>query len=340
VRVTNTRHVDGIGGVVRTATRLCVPPHDESSAPVFPSREGGDSLTSRLFTEPSVQGTLEFARIAWLALGRVRAGAHRAVYDPRRWSHGSQTHMVLQVSGSSVLEHSGHSLALESGHFALVEADCTYAIMSRMVTERVVIVIGRERLALEGQQPLPAARAYSTNSGLKRLLYSTVTGVVDELYDIRATHAPLIAGQLTCLLHATLHDELALGLRDDNDVRRQHVRQYVAHHLRDPKLSLDQIAAALHWSRRTLTRIFAGRGETLMQYVYRQRLEGVRRDLLNLARREDSLTEIALGWGFSNYSHFCERFHRHFGSSPASVRRALSAQRNPRGSASSQNVLE
>jgi AraC-like DNA-binding protein len=313
----------GTDTAARTASRLGVPPRDEKSAPVFPRSEQHDSVTSRLYAEPAVDGTLEFARLAWLALGRVRAGPHRTVHDPRRWSdsNGAQAHVVLQVSGSSVLEQSGQALNLESGHWAVLEADRSYAIVSRVRTERIVIVIGRERLALDIKLPQLNARACSSNSGLGRVLYSVVTCVVDELYEIRAAHAPAVAEQLTGLLHAALRDELALGLREDDDVRRQRIRQYVAKHLQDPKLSPDRIAAALHCSPRTLARIFSGRGETLMEYVYRHRLEGARRDLVNPARREQSLTEIALGWGFSNYSHFCERFRRRFDSSPAAVRR-------------------
>jgi AraC-like DNA-binding protein len=280
-------------------------------------------VTSRLYEEPAVDGTLEFARLAWLALGRVRAGPHRTVHDPRRWSHsnGAQAHVVLQVIGSSVVEQHGQALSLESGHWAVLEADRSYAIVSRVRTERIVIVIARERLALDIKLSLANVRACSSSSGLGRVLYSAVTCVVDELYEIRVAHAPALARQLTGLLDVALREELALGLREDGDVRRQRIRRYVAHHLQDPKLSPDRIAAALHCTPRTLTRIFSGRGETLMEYVYRLRLEGARRDLLNPARCEQSLTEIALGWGFSNYSHFCERFRRRFYSSPAALRR-------------------
>jgi AraC-like DNA-binding protein len=322
----------GTDGAVRTAARLGVPPRDEKSAPVFPEAGGHDSVTSRLYAEPAVAGTLEFARLAWLALGRVRAGPHRTVHDPRRWSYSNsaQAHVVLQISGSSVLEQNGRALSLEPGEWALVEADRSYAIVSRVRIERIVIVLARERLALDTKLSLLSARPCSSNSGLGRVLYSAVTCVVDELYEIRATHASALAEQLAGILQAALRDELALGLREDKDVRRQSICRYIDRHLHDPKLSPERIAAALHCTPRTLTRIFSRRGETLMEYIYRHRLEGAHRDLLNPARQGRSLTEIALDWGFSNYSHFCERFRRRFDSSPTAVRRrALQALIRP-----------
>jgi transcriptional regulator GlxA family with amidase domain len=64
-----------------------------------------------------------------------------------------------------------------------------------------------------------------------------------------------------------------------------------------------------------------------MEYVYHQRLEGVRRDLLNPILEARALADIARSWGFVNYTHFSDRFRTHFGVSPTTVRRRAIAAR-------------
>jgi AraC family transcriptional activator of tynA and feaB len=310
------------GTLLPKAARLSVPPRDEASAALFPS-DRRDSITSRLYTEPAVNGTLEFTRLAGLAFGRVRAGAHRTVYDPRDWPEplDSQAHVVLQVSGSSGLEYNGHMSQLDPGMFAVTAADTSYAIASYERSERIVVVTERERLGVGPSLSLKEADTRPSGYGLGRVLFSAMTSVVIELYDIRTAHAPALAQLLTELLSLAIKEELTREWREDADERRGHVREFVARHLHDPELNLDRIAAGLHWSRRTLTRLYSGRGESLMEYVYRQRLDGVHRDLLHVCGPEQSLTAIALQWGFSSYSHLYERYRKHFATSPAATRR-------------------
>ena len=105
------------------------------------------------------------------------------------------------------------------------------------------------------------------------------------------------------------------------------LHRYIAQQLRDPHLTVERIAADLGWPRRTLARVFAPHGETLMEYVYHQRLEGVRRDLLNPMLAAHALADIARSWGFVNYTHFSDRFRTHFGVSPTTVRRRALAAR-------------
>ena len=64
-----------------------------------------------------------------------------------------------------------------------------------------------------------------------------------------------------------------------------------------------------------------------MEYVYHQRLEGARRDLLNPTLEIQALADVARSWGFINYPHFSDRFRTHFGVSPNTVRRRAIAAR-------------
>jgi AraC-like DNA-binding protein len=293
---------------------------------------------------------VQFARVAWLGIGRVRAAAHRVVNDPRRLgsSSGSDVHIVLQVSGTSVLEQTGHMLTLRPGGWAAPHVDRPYTMTSRERTERLILTIGREHLAVELTSTQWAGRAFCAANGTGRLFFSTAVCLADELPYFRTSQAQALADQLTALLHVALQHEISFepvgathashGLaregnpgptvsrrtpaqEEQSNPRRARVQSYITQHLRDPQLTVGRIAADLGWSRRTLARVFAMHGETLMEYVYRQRLEGVRRDLLNLTLEARALEDIARSWGFVNYSHFSDRFRTHFGVPPTTVRR-------------------
>ena len=313
--------VDGSTGPVRTVAALAVPPRDASAA--TPRRPGGrTALSWQHFEDPSGHGTVQFACVAWLGIGRVRAAAHRVVNDPRGLgsSSGSDMHVVLQVSGTSVLEQTGRMLTLEPGSWAAPQADHPYTMTSLERTERLILAIGREHLAAELSTPW-AGRAFSAVSGTGRLFFSTAVCLADELPYIRISQAQALANQLTALLRLALQHEISFGPVEESDLRRERVQRYIAQHLRDPQLTVERIAADLGWSRRTLARVFAPHGVTLMEYVYHERLEGVRRDLLNPMLDAHSLADIARSWGFVNYTHFSDRFRTHFGVSPTTARR-------------------
>ena len=320
--------VDGSTGPVRTVAALAVPPRDASAA--ASKRSGGRAALSwQYFEDPSGHGAVQFARVAWLGIGRVRAAAHRVVNDPRRLGSpsGSDVHVVLQMSGTSVLEQAGRMLTLEPGGWAAPHADHPYTMTSRERTERLILAIGREHLAAELTSTQWAGRAFSAASGTGRLFFSAAVCLADELPYIRNAQARPLADQLAALLRVALQYEISFGPVEQADLRHERAHRYIAQHLRDPQLTVERIAAALGWSRRTLARVFVPHGETLMEYVYHQRLEGARRDLLNPMLDAHALVDIARSWGFVNYTHFSDRFRAHFGLSPTTVRRRAMAAR-------------
>jgi AraC-like DNA-binding protein len=94
----------------------------------------------------------------------------------------------------------------------------------------------------------------------------------------------------------------------------------VALHLRDPQLSVAQIATALNCSKRHLYNAFASEPHTLASYIQHQRLDACLRDLQPTHAATRPITEIALHWGFNNLSHFSRVFRERTGQSPSEFR--------------------
>jgi AraC-like DNA-binding protein len=322
--------VDGNLDSLLTVSALAVPPRDASA--VTPTLSGsGAALSWQNFEDPYGRGLLQFASVAWLGISRVRASAHRVVNDPRRLSDpsASDVHVVLQVTGTSVLDQTGDRLTLKPGGWAVPRVDHPYTIISRERTQRLILSIGREHFTSELASSQWARRAFFATSGPSRLFFSTAICLADELPNIRNRQARALADQITALLRIALEHENNFAPAERSDPRLETAQRYIAAHLRDPQLTVERIATALGWSRRKLARVFTSHGETLMDYVYQQRLEGVRRDLLNPMLEARALGEIAHSWGFVNYTHFAERFRSHFGVTATMVRRREKAVRAP-----------
>jgi AraC-like DNA-binding protein len=305
---------------VRSIVRLAVPPHPEpiSAAPI---RAGHDLIRCQRYTEPTVNGTLDFARLLWLGIGRVRADAHRVLHPPKSEGPvGREQHIVLQVSGSSLLEQSGRTWELPAGYWTVLGSQ-PYAIVTAAPSERVVLLVGQKHFAQSLSRAHAEGGIYSTARGWGRFLLLFVTHLLDELPHLPTAHAGGLAEHFTLTLQQALRQQLCPDFGPQADVPREQILQYVSRHLRDPELTVARIAAALHWSRRKVNRAFASGGETLLEYIRRRRLEGVCQDLLDPALRRQSLSQIALSWGFRDYPPFCRHFRAHFGMSPQAMRR-------------------
>ncbi|WBB80405.1 helix-turn-helix domain-containing protein [Micromonospora sp. WMMD882] len=113
------------------------------------------------------------------------------------------------------------------------------------------------------------------------------------------------------------------------------VRAYVRHHLRDPDLTPERIAAANAISVRTLYKLYEESGQSLEQSIIEQRLRGARADLTADRPRHTSIAAVARAWGFANPSFFTQRFRAAFGVTPRQL--ATARPRQPEAARRRQN---
>ncbi|QIQ01933.1 helix-turn-helix domain-containing protein [Streptomyces liangshanensis] len=106
-------------------------------------------------------------------------------------------------------------------------------------------------------------------------------------------------------------------------------RQLADERLADPGLAPRVLAAELNISVRTLHRVFAGDGESVMAYVRRRRLERALGDLASSPSRL-SVSEAAARWSFSDGSHLIRACRRAYGLPPAAYAQELRTGQAPR----------
>ena len=82
------------------------------------------------------------------------------------------------------------------------------------------------------------------------------------------------------------------------------------------------VAWALNCSRRHLYNAFSEEPDGVAGYILRRRLEACCRSFDDRANSHRSITEIALGFGFSSMAHFSRVFRARVGVAPSDYRRA------------------
>jgi AraC-like DNA-binding protein len=97
--------------------------------------------------------------------------------------------------------------------------------------------------------------------------------------------------------------------------------QLIALKFGEPSLTPNQIAGALHVSTRTLERIFAIYGETVMRRLFDERVRQAAKLLSKPEAARRSVTEIAFACGFNDASHFGRVFAAKMHMTPSQWRR-------------------
>ena len=103
----------------------------------------------------------------------------------------------------------------------------------------------------------------------------------------------------------TTHQELDLYGR---------IMNYIQRHLTEPELSIETIAVAHHVSTRTVTRAFARHQKSPVAEIWKERLNASRAAIE--CGQVRSVSQAALEFGFSDFSHFSHAFRKAFGVAP------------------------
>lgn len=106
------------------------------------------------------------------------------------------------------------------------------------------------------------------------------------------------------------------------------MRTYIERHLADPLLGPERLCQRFGCSRATLYRLFAP-VDGVANYIRQARLERCHAELLG-APGNATVTQVALRWGFGNFSNFCRLFRNTFGVTPGDVLEQGRARRTER----------
>lgn len=146
--------------------------------------------------------------------------------------------------------------------------------------------------------------ARALNDGLSRMTEADSVRLFDVLLD-------LVAISLSQRSRAGVPEAASLA-----DATLLALKQAIHDRLREPGLSVADVADAVGISQRYVHKLLARSGSTFTDVVIAQRLDGAAADMRNPALAATAIGAIAFDWGFSELSHFTRRFKQRFGCRP------------------------
>lgn len=256
-----------------------------------------------------------------LDIAQIEAAGQNIYRTKQHIARASEVHFLLNIqrNGESVVRQDGKEAVLRRGDCSLYSTDRPYELAFTADFKQTVLIFPESTLrALDGSIDRRCGELLSADHAATRLLLS----LVDNIYDTADNLPPHIVSGAVDLLASTL---LAASGQDNFDGRasnlsRYHVarvKEFILQHLSNSELSARMIAAGLGISVSHLYRLFAEESETLMAWVWAQRLEACRRDLADSRNACRTIIEIAFRWGFSDAPHFSKAFRNRFGVCPS-----------------------
>ncbi len=275
---------------------------------------------AQLMVEPlgdgDFEGVITRVVLASIEVLHLQAGPHRLSLGPLPAQ--GRVRIVVQARGSATFSQGGERLKLRAGEWTIWLTDRPHSVVNEAAVEQFVILIPQGLLGLSLASILRhAGTRLGGRPGIGRMLPPFLRSLAEQLEAVPAA----FHGELAEILahHVRLALEEAAGSHAPEarrDTMRGRVTDYVRHHLRDPDLSVGQIATSIGCSKRNIHNLFKDSGSTVSQFVWDERLDRCRAALADPASAGRSVTEIAFAWGFSNSSHFSRLFKARFGSSP------------------------
>jgi AraC-like DNA-binding protein len=204
---------------------------------------------------------------------------------------------------------------IAAGEAYSLSSDVRFGCSTPLWQDVSVIAIPRSRLRRLGlsERVLGPRGEFAPPGSVSEVLFDFF-----HSFALRAHQGPALSSRAIASVNQSVESMVAAMLEENSPAFPETVKAYIGDHLQDPGLNASAIAAALHVSKRTLYRLFAGNGESLAAYIRRERLRRAKRQLDGGAV---SIREVALRWGFLNGGHFAKLFREEFGATPSDGRR-------------------
>lgn len=297
-------------------------------------RFGG--LESDLYGDTDFDGHMASTRAGDIILTKLEANRHRVVRtrDMVRASEEGYLKIVAPMRGCAGVEQMGRQAWVTPGAWTIYDTTDSYAVANPERVEHLIVMLPKAQMMAHGLRlDTLMARPVGASSGIARVALATMRSTFQELPHMSPAAAHGAGDLIAQLVRLSLLDLAGQHTAvTQREALKDRIRHYVAMNLRDPALSIAQIAHALNCSRRHLYNAFEQERETLASYIQKRRLEACLRELQLTGAEARPITDIALSWGFSNLSHFSRIFREYTGQSPSEYRQssALTAQAQTR----------
>jgi AraC-like DNA-binding protein len=235
----------------------------------------------------------------------------------------------FQRTGESMWSQRGRDVRIRPGDFVVCSTAEPYALRFRGPYDMPVLVIPQSIMRLLTPDPDQFLGVLMAGEDADcGLLSSFVFQVAARMNRLAAPVMRRAEANILDLLGAVLNARARPGSMSRSG-QLARIKVYIGQHLHERQLGPATIAAALRLSTRYVHSVFEGEGMTIGSYIRHRRVAACR-EALEAAGPSQSLTDLALRWGFYDLSHMTRCFNREVGAPP---RRFLLQQRDARTAA-------
>lgn len=263
-------------------------------------------------------GEIATTRVNEIHFSRVRGLEHKCVRTSRQIHQSTEEAVFinLQMKGTWWSEQDGRKATLEPGDFACFDSTRPFSGIQGGEFEQLVVHVPRDLWVRRiGQTEQLTARAVRGNAHLGSLVSDALRRILSVAESAGGETAHRLV-ELMLALVTTAYGELVShgGIRGSSGrvALLYRAKALVEENLHDPGLNPEKIARALKISVRYLQELFREEDTTVSNWIWSRRLEKCRQDLSDPLLAGKSISQIAFGWGFSDFSHFSHRFKAAF----------------------------
>jgi AraC-like DNA-binding protein len=280
-------------------------------------------LESDIYGDTVLDGQMHTSRAGQVILTKLESSRHRVIRTPQmaRSSEVPYLKIVAPWQGQASVQQMQREAKADVGGWVIYDTTTAYEVANPSRVEHLIVMLPKDQAAQRGLRldGLMARRLGA--GGISRVALEAMRNTYLELPYMSESAAQGAGEMIIDLVKLSLLELAGQETAQTQlEALRDRIRHHVLKHLRDPDLTVDGIARALHCSRRHLYNAFEGQGESVAGYIQRMRLEACIKDLQMSTTKARAITDIAVSWGFGNPSHFSRVFKEHTGASPSDFR--------------------
>lgn len=281
----------------------------------------------------SLEGSLKSRAIGSLLIGPTSFNQQQYRRDRRIVLQGSLDQYLVQLFIAGELEGdcNGRPISVVPGDICAFDLARTFSSRVRTGTT-ISVILPRERVdKAAGGRSLHGV-VLKKGSPVTRLLTDFIVSLSNASADMEHVDALAIEEAVIDLLACGLARHAIDGAKDDPalaQVLRRRALDFIDTNLTEPKLGPTLLMHRFRVSRAHLYRVFAADGG-IAKIVKERRLDVACRELMHLDGPPRSITEIALGLGFSSGSQFLRAFRARFDMTPSDLRQHKVELTDPR----------
>jgi len=229
--------------------------------------------------------------------------------------------LMWQMSGGLHLEQDGRECLIEAGQATVCDTARPYRIRITEQAHLAVLMLPYEALPIwEGISQrvcgVPLTDKVTLQAALAALM--SLRGVVDT--ESCETVLKALMWMFTSLLYRSVSP---LGSVSTHNLRLNKARQHILRNIRDPSLDVDNLAAALCMSRRSLYMLLKEHQLTPVKMIHDIRLQRTMQVLGDASQHHRKIIDIAFDHGFNDYATFSRLFKSYYGLTPSECRHKL-----------------